>query len=552
MDHSFAVNKKCNSTVSPLYKQRYFMHLVPAITLNYQTLGIEIRNNLLVSFIGVINDVPSTVLASGIQKISPLLYDATTYPNAGLRETAIKSLYKILEKSPEIIKSSFNPRDLVMMMLKCLGNDGNSPVKVRISALEFICLVADKFEFLTLSQIRKEVIKQLTKSLDDGRCSFGSRCKNEHPQTEKFGQSGFGSSGFDTGFNRSNRSVFGLGQAKAPGITEGSIISDLEEFPSWRFSSYGPSGEFESIIIGTDVSFEELRLNYYMCSQMNNMQAYQQFVSQSEEKINKEIQRVLTNPKEALNAAKDPNSRTGFQGGFGTAFGTSAVPTVPTAFGGDSQGGFGTPTKPAFGAPPAFGSPSTFGALMTPAAPTSFGAPTAFGTSAAPTAFGTSAGSIVFGKSAASTAFGTSAAPTAFGPQGNVSSGGGINFGSVLENKNQQSAFGESSAHAQNVSGFSGFGGTQNNAGFGATSNSVFGSGASQFGQAGFSSGSVFGKESPGSGGKKLFGSTQGEIVASICGPEGNISEENIAKFKNSKFDLFEVPEIPPPFDLCQ
>ncbi|XP_011359961.1 nucleoporin-like protein 2 [Pteropus vampyrus] len=405
-----------------------------------------------------------------------------------------------------------------------------------------------------------------------GRCRFGERCWNEHPgvsggrqhqpsggnrrgwnaasqryssviQPSSFSKStpwggsrdhdtpSFGS--FDSGASTSRNRGFGLsqnpfdsssssdGQKDEKKLLEG-IVKDMEVWESsgqWKFSVYSSVKKKPNISGFTDISPEELRLEYHNFLTSNNLQSYlnsvQQLINQWKNRVN-ELKSLNTSTKVALlSDLKDGINQAAPAFGFGSrqavTFGSSGFPVNNSSS--DSAQNFSFKTNSGFATAPS-GSPSAFGS--TPA----FGAvPSA--TSAATT----STPALGFGKpkitSAASFSFKTPAA-SGFGSPGlsgfPASMAGGPAGGPGAL------AFGSSSSAA-------GFGGP------GSHSHTAFST----------SSSDAFRKNSIPPSLPVSHGSTTGNALFT---PKDQLTAEELEQFQSKKFTLGKIPLKPPPMEL--
>ncbi|KFO26073.1 nucleoporin NUP42 [Fukomys damarensis] len=408
-----------------------------------------------------------------------------------------------------------------------------------------------------------------------GRCRFGDRCWNEHPGARGAGRgrqqqpsgsnrnegnatsqryssiiqpSSFSKStpwggsrdqekssfsSFDSKTSTSRNTGFGLSQNPfaSPSseeqkdekkLLEG-IIKDMEIWESsgqWMFSVYSPVKKKPSISGFTDISPEELRLEYHNLLTSNNLQSYlnsvQQLVNQWRNRIN-ELKKLNTSTKVALLAElKDEANHTARTFGFGSGqagtFGSPGFPVNNNSSASTQNFSFKTNgrifTAPAgspsvFGAPPAFGAvPSTNSASSTSTPNFGFGKPEI-----------TSAASFSFKSTSASTlgSPGLSGFPTS------VSAGP---FGSPAA-----PAFGSGSS----VAGF-GSSGSHSLTAISKPSNDVFGGGSTS-------------TSLPVS---SVLITTDNVLFT----PKDQLTAEELEQFQSKKFTLGKIPLKPPPMEL--
>ncbi|XP_003407129.1 nucleoporin NUP42 isoform X2 [Loxodonta africana] len=284
-----------------------------------------------------------------------------------------------------------------------------------------------------------------------GRCRFGDRCWNEHPGArgasggrQQPQQQSSGSS--RRGWNASNQRYSGVIQPSSfskstpwggskdqeksslgsfePGTSAGrdrefglsqnpfallspdeqkeekklleGIVKDMEVWESsgqWMFSVYSPMKKEPNISGFTDISPEELRLQYHNFLTSNNLQSYlnsiQQLINQWRKRVN-ELKTLNTATKVTLlpdvKAGVSQAARVfGFGSGQGPTFGSAGFPlnnsSSDTARNFSFKPSSGFVTAPSenqsvFGSPPAFGAtPSASSAATTSASPFGFGKP---------------------------------------------------------------------------------------------------------------------------------------------------------------------------------
>ncbi|XP_062034610.1 nucleoporin NUP42 isoform X1 [Lepus europaeus] len=409
-----------------------------------------------------------------------------------------------------------------------------------------------------------------------GRCRFGDRCWNEHPgargsgggrqqqqqpagnnrcgwnatsqryssviQPSSFSQSApWGGSreqerpavgAFDSGASTVRSRGFGLsensfaslsshGQEDEKKLLEG-IIKDMVVWKSsgqWMFSVYSPVKRQSNISGFTDISPEELRLEYHNFLTSNNLQSYlnsvQQLINQWRNRVN-ELKNINASTQAALlSDVKDGMNQAaptfGFGSGQTTTFGSPGFPVKNSSnnaqvFSFKLNSGFGSApsgSQSVFGGPPAFGAGPSAGSAISASTP----------------AFG-------FGKPEV-----TSAAAFSF------KSPAASNFGSP---------------------GFSGFPASLAASPAGAPAAPAFGSGGSVagFGHVSSQSQTTFSKPS-----NDIFGN--GSIstpvpVSSVLVTKDNVlfttkdqlTAEELEQFQSKKFTLGKIPLKPPPLEF--
>ncbi|XP_054979829.1 nucleoporin NUP42 isoform X1 [Sorex araneus] len=402
-----------------------------------------------------------------------------------------------------------------------------------------------------------------------GRCRFGDRCWNEHPGARGAGggrqqqssgrgwntsnqryssviqpssfsrsspwggsrdqeKSSFGS--FDSGGSASRNRDFGLPQnpfnslnsdeqKDEKKILEG-IIKDMEIWESsgqWMFSVYSSVKKKSNISGFTDISPEELRLEYYNFLRSNNLQSYlnsvQQLINQWRNRIN-ELKNLNTSTKISLlsDGGNQATSSFGFGSRQTAVFGSSGFPANNSNsnnvqnFSFKSSPGFGSGSS---GNAPVFGSMSAFGAAPSASSAIPASAP----------AFGFAKPGV---SSAASFSFKTSEA-SSFGSSG--FSGFPTSMTTSPMSSPVAPAFGSNSS----VTGFGGPG-SQSHSAFTRPSSDTFGSGSM--------SSSLLASN----------GSTTADNV--LFTPKDQLTSEELEQFQSKKFTLGKIPLKPPPVAL--
>ncbi|XP_004702774.1 nucleoporin NUP42 isoform X2 [Echinops telfairi] len=396
-----------------------------------------------------------------------------------------------------------------------------------------------------------------------GRCRFGDRCWNEHPARGSGGgrhqpqqqPSGSNRRGCDASNQRRSGVIqpssfsksapwggsrdqekssdsFQLGDSASREVVsqntfaslsadeqkdekkllEG-IVKDMEVCESsgqWKFSVYSPMKDKPNISGFTDISPEELRLQYHNFLTSNNLQSYinsvQQLVNQWRNRV-KELKSLNASTKEALfSAVRDGVSQMAPAFGFGGGQAGFAVSDASRAM----AQSFSFKPSSAFGSAPA-GKPSVFGN------PPAFGAvPSASSASSPAFGFGkpevTSAASFSFKSSttgAGSPEVSVFSSSLAAGPAGTPAASG---FGS-----------------GSSLAGFGGPG-SRSNAAFSKPASSVFGN-------------SNIVESLPASAG----GFTADKLLFT---PKDQLTAEELEQFQSRKFTLGKIPLKPPPVEL--
>jgi nucleoporin NUP42 len=218
-------------------------------------------------------------------------------------------------------------------------------------------------------------------------------------------------------------------------LTAAGIAEDLgaQGRPLWKLSAYGPARGEPNLVVGKDVSPDELRVMAYQARAGGQDAAY----AQHEQKLfgeadaayrqlsansNAAMQQALRNREEKKKqqqqqqqqqSQQQPQQQGSMQQGGSTAFG--AAPPASSGFGAS-----------AFGAATPAPATSAFGAGTAPPAASAFGTSSTFGAS-------TSAPSAQPAQPAATSAFGATSAPaapaSAFGQQSGSAFGAGSAFG---------------------------------------------------------------------------------------------------------------------------
>ncbi|NXR33657.1 NUPL2 protein, partial [Zosterops hypoxanthus] len=409
-----------------------------------------------------------------------------------------------------------------------------------------------------------------------GYCRFGERCWNEHPRGAAgrpgaapthggggwgtsnqrysnviqpssfksdtwggsrdhgrgfFGSSDFGSSGGSSrnaGFSQNRFSALANSHSAADGSKDEEdrllecVVKDMEIWESsgqWIFSCYSPMKEKLNVSGFSDVSPEELRLEYYDSRAKNvvgnYIDAVQELALQWKNRL-LQLKALNASTKAALLSAfkttgTQPAPAFGMGGQQTSGFGMSTFPvssssTSASSFSFKTTSSLVSSTSsgssPAAGSSSAAANPPAFGTMSSPSSPQSVG----FGSRAAP--------------SAASFSFKTAATAGGFGTSGFSGFG---------------SAAAVNSASTTPLPAFGAFSATTASSGS-PLSGALFGQSASASGHAGTSASAAATNSSPAS--EKLFT------------PKSELSAEEWQQFEAKEFTIGKIPLKPPPLEL--
>ncbi|NXI33349.1 NUPL2 protein, partial [Sterrhoptilus dennistouni] len=346
-----------------------------------------------------------------------------------------------------------------------------------------------------------------------------------------FGSSDFGSSGGSSrnaGFSQNRFSALANSHSAADGSKDEEdrllecVVKDMEIWESsgqWIFSCYSPMKEKLNVSGFSDVSPEELRLEYYD-SRANNVignyiDAVQELALQWKNRL-LQLKALNASTKAALLSAfkttgTQPAPAFGMGGQQTSGFGMSTFPvssssTSASSFSFKTTSSLVSSTSsgssPAAGSSSAAANPPAFGTMSSPSTPQS----AAFGSPAAP--------------SAASFSFKTAATAGGFGTSGfsGFGSAAAVNSASTTP----LPAFGAFSAPTASPGS--------------PLSGALFGQSASASGHAGTSASAAATNSSPAS--EKLFT------------PKSELSAEEWQQFEAKEFTIGKIPLKPPPLEL--
>ncbi|KAJ2769175.1 hypothetical protein IWQ57_003218, partial [Coemansia nantahalensis] len=322
--------------------------------------------------------------------------------------------------------------------------------------------------------------------------------------------SGGGGGGGGSGSGFGQKSAFGSQAGKAKAAAKGDapdaefLRKMLASRPMWQFSTFGPSSAKPNLLTGTDISLEEMQLDFVLAMRSGTLPACQQKYAQLGREITEKFDAIAATADSCLQAWKAQ---------------VGDAPATPPAFG---------QSQPATSA---FGQSQPAPALALAPATSAFGQPKP--------AFGQPQTASAFGQSPTTSAFGQQ--KSAFGQPPTTSAFGQAATGQTA------SAFGQpQSAFGQPLAGSSGFGSSGGGSAFGQRQGAfgqpqtapAFGKQTSAFGQ----QASAFGAGVSGAGG---FGRAS-QIDASAAESTQPLSAQDIECYNASQFTLGAIPELPP------
>ncbi|XP_041322692.1 nucleoporin NUP42 [Pyrgilauda ruficollis] len=346
-----------------------------------------------------------------------------------------------------------------------------------------------------------------------------------------FGSSDFGSSGGSSrnaDFSQNRFSALAHSQSVADGSKDEEdrilecVVKDMEIWESsgqWIFSCYSPMKEKPNVSGFSDVSPEELRLEYYDSRANNIIGNYIDAV-----------QKLALQWKNQLLQLKALNAST--KAALLSAFKTTGSQAAPAfGMGGQQTSGFGLSGFPVSSSSRTSASSFSFKASSSLVSSTSSGSSPAAGSSSAaanPPAFGTASSP----SAAQSVGFGSPAAPSAasFSFKAAAPAGG---FG---------------------TSGFSGFGSASavNSAGTTPAAFGAFGASGATCGSP--SSGALFGQSASASGHPATSASAaatnSSPASEKLFTPKSELSAEEWQQFEAKEFTIGKIPTKPPPLEL--
>ncbi|KAF7647268.1 hypothetical protein LDENG_00174960 [Lucifuga dentata] len=332
-------------------------------------------------------------------------------------------------------------------------------------------------------------------------------------------QNRFSALGGSSNFNKGGREGGGGGGDDDKALLE-TVKMDMDVWETsgqWGFSCY----YFKTLISGfSDLSPEELRLEYYSTRATGDLQSYVNGINQLLNKWRSRVQELkIMNAatRAALLAEINNPASQASSSGFGS--------TAQTGFGlstsGFGTGGFGA-SAPAQASTFSFAAPSGgFGSAAALASSTGFDS--AVSTQPA-SGFGSSATSFSFAAPAANKA--------GFGSAGAVSTQPPSGFGSSSAPSASSFSFATNQPPASS--------------GFGSASGFSFSSTANTGG--GF--GSSLGAEASTSAGSSSTGGSVGGTADSLFTPQSKLTPEELNQFKAKRFTLGQIPSKAPPADM--
>lgn len=174
------LTKENHCLVSGLYKQKIFNQLVPSIVEAVKTAEANTKPNYLIALSGILRWLPYSMLEPSLSTlIAPLLQtlDLTDPSSPEVKSSALTIFESVLMHDPTLV--SEHAASLITRLLKCTSGEGHS-AKVRAKSLQCLALVPKQLKREVVVPYRRQVVKKLVFSLDDGKRDVraeGVRCR---------------------------------------------------------------------------------------------------------------------------------------------------------------------------------------------------------------------------------------------------------------------------------------------------------------------------------------------------------------------------------------
>lgn len=157
------LNKNNGLNVRLLYRQRFFMVVLPNLVEGYKQATSHTKVNYMVGLAGLLRFTPSNVISGQLSQFLPLLLESLQVDNAAVLKAAIDTIMVTVKDNSDVFKEHLN--SIVSELLQLSSTHKSEGV--RISAINVLALLPITFEVQYLQPYRGEVIRTLGKALDD-------------------------------------------------------------------------------------------------------------------------------------------------------------------------------------------------------------------------------------------------------------------------------------------------------------------------------------------------------------------------------------------------
>ncbi|KAH6916048.1 RNAPII transcription regulator C-terminal-domain-containing protein [Coprinopsis sp. MPI-PUGE-AT-0042] len=171
--HDDLFTKPNHAVLRPLYAQKYVNDILPKTIAGSEDASDSSRQlAYLVALSSLIKFTPRATYASQLPSLIPLLVRGLDLPDPEIRNNVIETFLAAVEgDTPEKSVISEHASTLINAMLKNCDVANMSSPKVRISALKFLGKLPSLVKSETLTRHKNEVVKELSKVLDDPKRS---------------------------------------------------------------------------------------------------------------------------------------------------------------------------------------------------------------------------------------------------------------------------------------------------------------------------------------------------------------------------------------------
>ncbi|KAI9483867.1 MAG: Dos2-interacting transcription regulator of RNA-Pol-II-domain-containing protein [Benjaminiella poitrasii] len=164
-DDTLSLNKTCFATISFLYKQKFMTYSFPKLLEKFNSVTEDEKMNYLVAVAYLFKNVPKSILIDQLPLVVPLLIESLSLPDNVILKLSTLDLFQFaLNEATETMATYIITLLPAFISLIDLSR---SPMKVRISALKCIELVATKISRDVVLPYVKDTLKAVAMALDD-------------------------------------------------------------------------------------------------------------------------------------------------------------------------------------------------------------------------------------------------------------------------------------------------------------------------------------------------------------------------------------------------